>query len=822
WDGAITTNSGTITNYLGAKWVNGAVGSNLIGAVITNDGIGTEWTGDITSNAGAVYNQNGAKWDGAITTNSGTITNYLGAKWVNGAVGSNLIGAVITNDGAGTEWTGDITSNAGAVYNQNGAKWDGAITTNSGTIINALGAKWVNGAVGSNLIGAVITNDGLGTEWTGDITSNAGAVYNQDHATWTGDVAANSIGALIVNDNATWNGSVSNDGTIHNQNHAVWTGDVKKNTSNTSIVNDNSTWNGNVLANTGTIWNQNTAIWNGDVLTNDGHINNTLDSNWNGNVVSNNAAGVITNDGAGTEWTGAITSNAGAVYNQNGAIWHGDVTDNVGTIVTTSTWDGSITNSNYLRAEGAITKFVVNNAGATTKVAGNLDVGGNFTNAGLVDMSDGTKTYQTLKVGMNFAGTGASTVAMDIDLSSGNVSGPRADVVVAGSISGSTNLQFQSVGTKGLFGQEITVAEGASAANAFSTTTLGSNGLVDYNLKQDGSKWVVTSSLNPSAGSIAGTVAASLMTITTGFLESTSAFVSGPADPVRDQISYGLWTRVKAGSYNVDNVSTTQVVGASSAVSEAGTFKSNFNGFQVGADVSRSDMGGSGWTGHVGLTAGDVWLDNTLQNYAGVSSQVEAPFFGAYAALVGHGLFADVQVQRNIYNIDLTNTQALLMSSPTNADGWTVVASAGGVIPFAETWFVEPSVGLNYATASVDNVLLPGGSGVIKTDTIDSLIGSLRLRMGTSFTAGPNLVLRPSVQASVWHEFAGDGGGLYDDGQGGAAIIGISNIGTFGQVGVGLSAQALDTGVLGFIRADYRFGENIDGGSFTGGLRKQF
>jgi outer membrane autotransporter protein len=269
-------------------------------------------------------------------------------------------------------------------------------------------------------------------------------------------------------------------------------------------------------------------------------------------------------------------------------------------------------------------------------------------------------------------------------------------------------------------------------------------------------------------------------------------------------------------------VATTQVVGSPVAVSAPGTFSTNFTGFQLGMDLSRSDIGGSGWNAHFGLTAGDVWLDTTMQNAIGVSSKVDAPFYGIYAALIGHGMFVDVQVQRNQYNIDLTNTSAYLQGSGTSASGWTIVGTAGGVIPFAETWFIEPSVGLNYATASVDDVVLPYGLGTLQTNAYESLIGSLRLRLGTSFAANSNLILRPSIQGGVWYEFSGDGAGTFIDSSGGAAVFGVTNIGTFGQVGVGLSGQALDTGLLGYVRADYRFGENIQGGSLTGGLRKQF
>ena len=49
-----------------------------------------------------------------------------------------------------------------------------------------------------------------------------------------------------------------------------------------------------------------------------------------------------------------------------------------------------------------------------------------------------------------------------------------------------------------------------------------------------------------------------------------------------------------------------------------------------------------------------------------------------------------------------------------------------------------------------------------------------------------------------------------------------SRVGTFGQFGAGVSGQILNTGWLGYARADYRTGDNITGWDLTGGIRYQF
>ena len=49
-----------------------------------------------------------------------------------------------------------------------------------------------------------------------------------------------------------------------------------------------------------------------------------------------------------------------------------------------------------------------------------------------------------------------------------------------------------------------------------------------------------------------------------------------------------------------------------------------------------------------------------------------------------------------------------------------------------------------------------------------------------------------------------------------------TNLGTYGQIGVGIAGQVVNTGWLGYIRADYRDGDNIEGYSVNGGIRYQF
>jgi hypothetical protein len=52
--------------------------------------------------------------------------------------------------------------------------------------------------------------------------------------------------------------------------------------------------------------------------------------------------------------------------------------------------------------------------------------------------------------------------------------------------------------------------------------------------------------------------------------------------------------------------------------------------------------------------------------------------------------------------------------------------------------------------------------------------------------------------------------------------LSLSRVGTFYQAGLGISAQLLNTGFIGFARGDLRWGDNLNGASIVGGLRYSF
>ncbi|MDD1516378.1 MULTISPECIES: autotransporter domain-containing protein [Bradyrhizobium] len=349
--------------------------------------------------------------------------------------------------------------------------------------------------------------------------------------------------------------------------------------------------------------------------------------------------------------------------------------------------------------------------------------------------------------------------------------------------------------------------------------------------------------ISAATGAASGSVAGALGTTNTAFLtQQGSAFVSAPADPKPEQPGGGIWIRGVGGEVTNKFTSTSTgtvnagifnpVLGAASNFNCAGSVHQSFGGVQVGQDISRLNW--RGWNVHVGTTAG--YLSSKATDNAGGSTNFEVPFLGAYVVATYGRFFADVMVREEFYRADLTNVGVGLFNQQIGARGTSVSASVGYNFALANNWFIEPSAGFTWSRTNVDDYTLSGGAvsqGIVSTVTtspIESKIGRLTLRGGTTITSG-NLILQPFASVSVFHEFAGDVTSSVNSLN--ASVFGVipiaisqntstSRVGTYGQYSLGVAGQLANTGWLGFVRGDYRNGENIDGWTANAGLRYQF
>jgi opacity protein-like surface antigen len=344
------------------------------------------------------------------------------------------------------------------------------------------------------------------------------------------------------------------------------------------------------------------------------------------------------------------------------------------------------------------------------------------------------------------------------------------------------------------------------------------------------------------------TITSVIGTMNTAFIAQGNAFVAGLPNATPDQLAGGFWGRMVGGRVD-DKASGTfsGTIGADPFGTPAATgtvtcnsqIRQDYGGFQVGQDLARLNLSGSGATLHLGVTGGYAQSAAQDQGGSGFTGGFQVPFIGAYAAYTNGNFFADALVRGDYYQMSLNAADAALTNQQLNAFGLTESASAGYRINLNNDWFVEPSVSGIHSGTKVDTLNLAGGFGnlnnfaflppsSISFSEIESWLGRVGVRVGTSFTGG-NVAWQPFATASVWHEFAGQTSASYFSPDAtsinGNTISGTltgSRVGTYGQYSLGIFGQVSGTPWLGYLRLDYKEGANIEGVGFNAGLRYQF
>ena len=357
----------------------------------------------------------------------------------------------------------------------------------------------------------------------------------------------------------------------------------------------------------------------------------------------------------------------------------------------------------------------------------------------------------------------------------------------------------------------------------------------------------------PSASAAA--ISSAIGNVSTAFLsQQGSAFVSAPGNPQPDQPGGGVWGRAIGGevtvkSTSISNSSNTQlqasgagpagtVVNTSTTACASSTTES-FAGVQVGTDIARLNW--NGWNVHLGTTVG--YLGSREKDDNGFNNTFQVPFMGTYLVATHGRFFADVMVREEYYNINVNNPGLTYFNQPIGAHGFSISTSAGYNFDLKNGWFIEPSAGFIYSKTSVDNFTNPGTAvlaipGTISTNDIEGEMGRLSVRVGRTIET-PNIVWQPFGSASIYHEFAGNVVTNYTSLPNSAFLTGgvfspanpaqtfqqstsTTRVGTYGQYSLGVAAQVVNTGWLGFVRVDYREGENIHGWTGNAGIRYQF
>ncbi len=367
-----------------------------------------------------------------------------------------------------------------------------------------------------------------------------------------------------------------------------------------------------------------------------------------------------------------------------------------------------------------------------------------------------------------------------------------------------------------------------------------------------------TNALPFGVGSTVASVVSTMNAVTSGSLAQSTAFASTPSNPTVNQQGGGVWARALGGNLKTEaDVRTsgtgqydisgpilsglviggqTVPTGSFSGTTNChSTLDQEFVGMQLGADIGRFNFGG-GTNFQWGITAGytDITSKDKTPGQGSFSAETQVPFAGIYAALSSGPWSIDAQVRGDFVNSDLTDAREGLKDQPMTARSIAFLWNVNYRIDLPDRWFVEPSIGGVASITEVDQVNSLGGffsgdvtgsvPGALVVDDIHSVIGRASVRVGKTIV-GSTMAWQPFATASVFHEFAGDingrigsipGIGITD------ATTTVSRVGTFGHVGAGVAGLVLNSGWLGYARADYRFGDNLESFTVNAGLRYQY
>jgi opacity protein-like surface antigen len=348
-----------------------------------------------------------------------------------------------------------------------------------------------------------------------------------------------------------------------------------------------------------------------------------------------------------------------------------------------------------------------------------------------------------------------------------------------------------------------------------------------------------------------GTLIASINSVNTAFLTQSSALIGSPANPQVEQEGGGVWARGVGGHLGVGTTATAGniVFGApqTGSITCNTRTQEDFAGVQIGTDFARLNV--NGWNLHAGSTIG--YLGSKTQDAtaglnppASFRDSLQIPFAGLYAAASYGDFLADAQLRGDFFQNDISDDTNGLSGQRFNARGISLTGNVAYNRNLGNHWFVEPSAGIIWSRTRVDSVNVPGtgiggtppGPGfvppwLLTVNDIESVLGRFSVRVGTSVTSG-DVVWQPFVSASVFHEVRGGVTSSLTSNFSalGPAFAGLpalsstvttSGLGTYGQFGLGIAAQ-LDSPWIGYLRGDYRTGDNIEGWSVNGGVRYQF
>ncbi|WP_162240239.1 autotransporter outer membrane beta-barrel domain-containing protein [Methylobacterium sp. Leaf93] len=479
-----------------------------------------------------------------------------------------------------------------------------------------------------------------------------------------------------------------------------------------------------------------------------------------------------------------------------------------------------------------------------------------FVNAGAISLQNGA-AGDTLTIAGNYVGRNGR---VDLDVSS--QSGTADRLVITGNAGGTTGLNLLNVTPGAAFtvSPVLVQVRGEQEANAFTLASARNFGAIDVSLASgratEGGSTLSLVSVPNALGQSGPTTVIAARTIAfqggTAVLDRMTQLRSdvqraaGSAPTAIPQaLQYAGLTQysalvskdpiapnlVQPAPVPASNVKPAVWARAFGDLERRTGFSSgSFNGVNVGRDLGYSQSTGGVLAGAdlvmSGITAPDDGLIlGVLGGYTTAAVRLnqnagnqdyEGGTVGTYATYIKGGFFADAMFKVDLLDLDITGSNLRQNTGVTNYD---VLGNIGYRFDLPNALYIEPTAGLEYVS-TVFSRKTGGTAGTIALQDGDAFRGRIGARLGTEFVQD-DIRVEPSITGLVYDVFS-ESGTTTAFGSG-TRLTGLTNVGKVrGEIQASMNFFNLKTGVSGFLRADYRIGDDLVGGGGKAGIRYQW
>lgn len=521
----------------------------------------------------------------------------------------------------------------------------------------------------------------------------------------------------------------------------------------------------------------------------------------------------VTNDGlieGGSGYAVRVEHGALALAN-NGRIVGGvlfaegdDVFDNRGIFDISKTSDFGA-GSDLFRNSGTV-RF---NPAATAVAAISLTNLERFENSGLIDLRNAA-IGDTLTISGDFVGSTGSTLALDVDMATG-----QADrITIGGSATGTTAVTLDVDNDAATLIPNggvtiIQVGSGSSDTAFVMAEGEGDKGFIGYSLAYDAAS---RSYALASAASDAAYRQTGLLQASDDVWASSADLWSANGATARDATFAGddarrAWGSMQGGRVNRDWSSS--LADGSSADLD---YRQTRYGAQFGYDMAALNSGAGAL--RVGVTGG--FGESSLDyRRTGDGFDLSTVNIGVYAGAVRNAVFANLLVKYDRHDVEVRSTA---MDDDAELTGSTWGADGEVGYRFGDAgMFVEPIVGARWTSTSSDD-LVHGVQTLVFEDS-DDLAGRLGVRVGGGTTLGGGDQIAFYASAHAVHHF----GDAYQVRltSGASQTIEAERVDTYGQGVFGLSYRTR-AGLETFAEGQGDLGSGYDALAARVGVRLRF